>query len=137
MLSSYTEDDKDNWLNFNDLKDKEPKKIYITSWYFMISTMTTVGFGDYFPISTIEKIFIIALMMVSSLIFGYVISTMGSIMSQINFEAQEKTLDIAVINEFMRQKKIPKVLSMKIRNYLAYALDAAHSKLKKEKKLIN
>jgi hypothetical protein len=79
--------------------------------------MTTVGFGDYYPLSTREKVFIIGLMMVSSLIFGYVISTMGSIMSQINFEAQEKTLNIAYINEFMRKKKIPKVLSMKVRNY--------------------
>jgi hypothetical protein len=55
--------------------------------------------------------------MVSSLMFGYLISTMGSIMSQIIFEAQEKTINIAYINEFIRKKKIPKVLSMKVRNY--------------------
>ena len=41
--------------------------------------MVTVGFGDIVPVNPYEKIYVIAMTLVSCGFYGYVINTIGSI----------------------------------------------------------
>lgn len=50
---------------------------YITALYFSVTTMITVGYGDIHPNTNLEMIFGIAVMVISSGIFGY---SMASLM---------------------------------------------------------
>jgi voltage-gated potassium channel len=42
-------------------------------WYFAITTLTTVGFGDLRPYSTLERIFNALLLFGGVMIFSYII----------------------------------------------------------------
>ena len=51
------------------------------SWYFVITSLTTVGFGDYFPITATEKI-IVSLMLIFGVgIFSFIIGNLIEILT--------------------------------------------------------
>ena len=45
--------------------------IYFTSYYFVTTTMSRVGYGDYKAISDIEKCLCSIMMLISFIVFGY------------------------------------------------------------------
>ena len=46
--------------------------------------MVSVGYGDITPITMNERIFVIVAMLISSLIFAYIVNRIGSIVSAYN-----------------------------------------------------
>lgn len=54
--------------------------MYITSFYFTVETITTVGYGDFKPISPIEKIFLIITMITGVLLFTVANGTITNIL---------------------------------------------------------
>lgn len=44
--------------------------------------MTTVGFGDVAPVNNTERIYVIIMSLVSSLMFGYTVNTIGEVFIQ-------------------------------------------------------
>ena len=51
----------------------------MNSLYFSVITMVTVGYGDIRPIADTEKMFVIFMALLGSVVFGYVVNTIGGI----------------------------------------------------------
>jgi hypothetical protein len=49
--------------------------------YFSFTTLSSVGFGDYHPISTSEKVFMIFILYSGNFLFGLVIGNFNEIMN--------------------------------------------------------
>jgi hypothetical protein len=58
-----------NWMSNIDVSNERFLEKYITSFYFLITTMTTVGYGDIVCISSIERIFHIILLALGTIIY--------------------------------------------------------------------
>ena len=56
----------------------------ITSCYFSITTLSTVGYGDLFPISDVEKIVGIIIMLGGVAFFSYIMGSFIEIISTFN-----------------------------------------------------
>ena len=54
---------------------------YLLSVYFIMTTMTTVGYGDNYATTTPERIFAIVLMIFGVFKFGFVSGALSSIIS--------------------------------------------------------
>ncbi len=54
----------------------------LDSFYYMITVLTTVGFGDITPVTTLGKIHFIIVISLGLALFGYFISTLASILSE-------------------------------------------------------
>lgn len=54
-----------------DFEQFELSELYLTSFYFTITTITTVGYGDISGSSPLEKIFCIALMLTGTSIYAF------------------------------------------------------------------
>ena len=47
--------------------------------------MTTVGYGDVIPYNTTEKVFVIIIALISSVIFAYSMNNIGEILKELGF----------------------------------------------------
>ena len=67
-----------NWLILTESQDEPFFNIYISSLYFIITTLTTVGYGDIVCQSLLERIFQIILLAIGSVFYPYIVSTIGN-----------------------------------------------------------
>ena len=69
------------------------------SMYFMMTSLSTVGFGDYYPISNYERIFGSIILLAGVANFSYIMSKLATMI--INFNHQNgDSEDNEVIDEF-------------------------------------
>lgn len=62
---------------------------YLTSLYFAVTILTTVGFGDVTPQSDAERGFCFAAMIFGGFFYGFMIGSMSSIVSDMDAAASE------------------------------------------------
>jgi hypothetical protein len=68
---------------------------YVSSIYWALTTMSTIGYGDIYAVTNGERIVSIAIMLVGSVIFGVVVGGMTNMVAQLdslNMRAQERRL---------------------------------------------
>ena len=82
--SSDYEADWDCWFTNVSLEDRPNDEKYIAALYWAFATMTTVGYGDIYPISINEKLFAMAAMLVSCGVFAYVVGSIETIVRRSN-----------------------------------------------------
>ena len=51
-----------SWLALANLQDANPSEIYVNALYWVITTTCTVGYGDFHPITTNERMVVIICM---------------------------------------------------------------------------
>ena len=73
-----------NWITEAGLHIDDLKEIYVASLYWSIATMATIGYGDIHPTTYKERILSIVIMLCSSVIFGYILSSIGTLLIEIN-----------------------------------------------------
>jgi hypothetical protein len=66
-----------NWIVSFNLENKSFMDIYLASFYFIIATMTSVGYGDIVCISKEETFFQIILLSIGLVAYSFIISTVG------------------------------------------------------------
>ncbi len=94
---------------------------YVTALYWVIQTLTTVGYGDVPPITTGQKIYTMIVMLFGAGVYGYIIGNVASILSQQDPSKTYYTKNIERLKAFVKYRKLPVELQNKIKNYYTYA----------------
>ncbi|CAK62036.1 unnamed protein product (macronuclear) [Paramecium tetraurelia] len=108
------------WLIKYGYGEKDWITRYVASLYFGTITSFTVGFGDIVPQTLIEQIYLIIMVLITSLVFGYTISSIQNIFGQLREKTDQHRNKMAKINSYMKKNKISPMLQMKIRKYFEY-----------------
>ena len=108
-----------NWLSLIRLQNGSFWTKYLSSFYFMITTMTTVGYGDIICVSPIERNFHIVLLAIGTVIYSFIITKFG------NYIEKKNDIQIELNNKenLLEQIRLsyplmPFKLYYKIHNYL-------------------
>ena len=70
----------DAYPNYFDEDDIPNGGLYLTSFYFIITTMTTVGYGDISGDNNLERAVSIVIMLVGVISFSFATGSLSSIM---------------------------------------------------------
>ena len=111
---------EETWISKNNYTEKSEFTKYLTSYYFVIITMITVGYGDISPVNNYEKIFSIFFVFIACGIFAYSLNSIGAFIQEIYQSEKFLIEDISTINGYLKRKKIPYELGMRIQKYLEY-----------------
>ena len=108
-----------NWIiHINIINEKFLTK-YIASFYFLLTTMTTVGYGDIVCISSIERIFHIILLAIGTLIYTFLVSKIGNILRNQSHEQIKLDKDLNILESIrISNPKMPFKLYYKIKAHL-------------------
>ena len=94
--------------------------LFITSLYFAIISISTVGFGDISAQNRWERLYMIGITFVSTAIFGYIISAVTKIIENAQKAEEVYRMQLVELNTYFRMAKVSQKLQNESRNYLEY-----------------
>jgi voltage-gated potassium channel len=88
---------------------RSPGGQYLRSLYWVVTTISTIGFGDYYPDheSASQIIFTIVLQLVGVGMFSYVIANVSNLVSNLDIARSTHQRRLEEVNAYMRTQHIP------------------------------
>lgn len=96
---------------------------YVTSMYWTIATITTVGYGDMGAGTTGERLYSMLAMLVGASVFGFIIGNISSLLGSMDARQAAYKHKMDEVKEYLRDRKFPVALSKRIKKYFEYYMD--------------
>lgn len=88
---------------------------YIASLYFSVYTITTIGYGDVVPETTVERSYTIAIMLGGAVMFAYIISQVSDIQNDLKESSVYYRKQMDRLTDLAKSRHIPLDLQREIR----------------------
>jgi hypothetical protein len=108
FTGKYDEEDDSakSWLTENDYTGYTNYQLYMTSVYFTVTTITTVGYGDISGYNTMERFFCVCLMLLGVISFSFATGSLSSLMSTYDSTQASFRERLYILNEINNKHKI-------------------------------
>lgn len=100
-----------------------PMDRYISSFYWTITTIATIGYGDITPKGSQQMLFVILIELLGAAMYGLVIGNIAGLIASIDVAKSQYREKLDKINSFLKYRNIPEHLMKKINNYYSYLWD--------------
>ena len=124
-----------NWMIHINIQNEKLIIKYLSSFYFLIETMTTVGYGDIVSISLLEIIFQLILLSIGIVSYSFIITKFGNYIKtrdKEEVELDEKKIQLEQIR--IQYPLMPFKLYIKIQHFL---VKKTYKKANRKKEIIN
>jgi hypothetical protein len=88
--------------------------VYILCFYFAMTTLTTVGYGDVGPLNSIERVFVSILQIFGVVIFSTIMNQLSMVLDNMSFQEQEKEFRLSKTRRFLKKHGVDGTLSRRI-----------------------
>jgi len=113
--------DYPNWIIYKKLDTSPFITIYLCSIYFLITTVTSVGYGDIIGSTFTEIIFQIFLLIVGIIAYSWLISSISNYVKENNQQSEIFNQKLCILNDIkLEHPKMPQDLYDKIYLHLEY-----------------
>ncbi|KAL4456606.1 hypothetical protein ABPG74_000713 [Tetrahymena malaccensis] len=121
LIGQHEKDNnKDNWIDKYNYSNYTIVELYLTSFYFLIISICTVGYGDIAPCTIIERGFIILVALISTNITAYSFSQISEIVKFEDSKKESFNKVMVGINFQMKLNCLGMNLQQKVRKYFEY-----------------
>ncbi len=93
---------------------------YVASIFWVIETLTTVGYGEIVPFSMAQQIYAIFVMLFGVAMYGFIIGNVASILSKRNPARAQYFNNLEQLRVFVNYRRIPLNLQKRIMDYYLY-----------------
>lgn len=111
-----------SWIQAKNI-ESEGFELYVIACYFTITTVATVGYGDFAPETSIERIYCILLMVIGVTSFTFVSGALSSIISNYDQRQSELQEKLLFLNEIKNSYNISEGLYAELRSALRFEAD--------------
>lgn len=112
-----------SWLQENNLVYKPAPEQYVASFYFAITTGTTVGYGDISATNMFEQIVGSVLLVGAVAYIGHFLAKVGQVMASLKQSEAEMVRTKRDAMLFMRKRNVPKNLYRKVLRYIEHTYE--------------
>ena len=88
-----------NWILKTNIQDSSFITIYLTSLYFLITTITSVGYGDITCVSLSETCYQIIILTIGVIAYSWIVSTIGNYVKKETRAAIKFNKDVSLLEE--------------------------------------
>jgi len=127
---------EENWLAMEALGPWYPEdtekgtavwKIYVAAFYFTITTLTSVGYGDVLARNNTERTFVIVVEFLGAIMFAMIIAQITSVVTSMDMNTKKTAEQLDAVSSFVEIRAFPESLGRRIRRHFRhfYSLKAA------------
>jgi len=107
------------WIYKNNFQDFSLLNLYMISLYYLITTMTTVGYGEIQMDSMVEVVFRIILLAVGIICYSWIISSISNGINKQSYASINFSNDCALLENIRRgHRELPYKVYLAIKKYL-------------------
>ncbi|CAK9080036.1 unnamed protein product [Durusdinium trenchii] len=107
---------------------QDSKCVYWLSLYWAVMTLTSVGYGDVTPQNQVEYTVCAILMMISGLVWAYIVGSVVSLIHTMDTSVEFKQ-NMDELNEMMESRGLPRDLRVRMRRYMHECVVAKQQKM--------
>jgi len=104
--------------------DQTRENLYLHSVYFILTTMTTVGYGDMTPQNDIEVLFSLFLLAVASVTFAALMGSLTDLIASVKSSEHERSEKRKELMRYLRWRKVPVTTMVKVEHHMRHKWDA-------------
>ena len=136
ICSTFSSNEYDTWVFRYNYQDSSVFTLYITSVYWAITTLTSVGYGDIVPFSDAELIFTIIWIVATMYFLSFTVSSLSTVITMIDIKKNNLDLKLAMVDEYAKEAKISKTTKQKMQNRIRLTNDRLPLSIDEEEKLM-
>lgn len=112
--------DPDSWTSRHNVYHLSTYEIYLTSLYWTLTTVTTVGYGDYVAKTLVEKIFCLCIMTFGVLTYSFTIGALSSIVNTLNEKNKVMNTKLQLLSNIKKEYGLSEEIYYKARKVIKY-----------------
>jgi voltage-gated potassium channel len=94
--------------------------VYLEAFYWTVTTLTTIGYGDIVPTNPVQFFYVIIVMLMGAAVYGFIIGNIANIIANIDVAKSQFREKLENVNTFLKYRNIPAELQKRIRDYYDY-----------------
>ena len=93
---------------------------YIEAYYWTLTTLTTIGYGDISPSENRLRIYVMVIELIGAGMYGFIIGNIANLIANIDVAKTQYKEKVDRIGTFLKYKNIPLSLQKRINDYYDY-----------------
>ena len=108
----------DSWIVRYGQIDDANFDIYVSSCYWAITTLATVGYGDIVPANTLDRVYNCCVMLLGVVFYSYIIGTVTGVLGDLDRRQGKLAARLSALQDICSQFKVSKKFFLQLKSAL-------------------